>query len=233
MNRCCGESVLMTNRHTLVCRLCGLEKKCAFSQTCIHYNQNTYSTHAPLVPVYSRKKRFSRLLASVLSPSPQPGDDKMLAYLFEHKPISDTPALLKLMKISSVKDKRYCSLHLFCKLFVPSYTAPIPPDNLEHLRTTMLKCFEEVEFAHRRHFRGEHMFFNYGWILQMYLRIFGMAQYLKFVKPLKCKHRRDVYEKMYLAIMRLDTLPQALDDVLRTHRPFFERDDGLSTHLLQ
>ena len=156
----------------------------------------------------------------------------MLAYLFKHAPIEDTHCLLELMKISPVKDKRYCSLHLFCKLCVPTYVAPAPPGNLEHLQKLMLRCFEEVEFAHRRHYRGDHMFFNYGWILQLYLRVFGLRQYLRFVKPLKCKHRRETYERMYLEIMRLDTLPLTLGDVLATHIPFFERADGLSTHLV-
>lgn len=225
--RCCGENVLFTTRHTKVCRICGLERKCPFSQT--ETNHNTYSTHAPLVPVYSRKKRFVRLLASVLAPGPQPGDDKMLEYLFGHRPVEDTDALLELMKASPVKDKRYCSLHLFVKLCVPAYVAPVPPSNLAHLQRLMLRCFEEVEFAHRRFFRGDHMFFNYGWILQLYLRVFGLHQYLRFVKPLKCRHRRETYELMYLEIMRLDTLPRALGDVLETHKPLFERADGHPT----
>ena len=157
----------------------------------------------------------------------------MLAYLFKHAPIEDLPRLLELMKTSPVKDKRYCSLHLFCKLCVPTYVAPSPPTNLAHLQNLMLRCFEEVEFAHRRYYRGEHMFFNYGWILQMYLQVFGLPQYLRYVKPLKCKHRRETYERMYLAIMRLDRLPLTLDGVLETHTPFFEREDDLSMHLFR
>ena len=166
---CCNQFVINTTRHTTLCLICGLEKLSPFTQFSMTNNQNTYNTHAPLVQVYSRKKRFERLLNSVLQPSPFSGDNKMLEYLATHKPIKDMKSLLALMKKSSSKDKRYSSIHLYTSLFVSDYSKPPTPINLKHIISQMIRCFEDVEFAHRRYFAYGHPFFNYMWIWCIHL----------------------------------------------------------------
>ena len=82
---CCNRLMIYTTRHTTVCTTCGIEKSTPFSQFSLYSNQNNYDTHAPLIPLYSRKKRFGKLLDAILSPYPQVADEKMLMYLDKHR----------------------------------------------------------------------------------------------------------------------------------------------------
>lgn len=197
---CCGERLLYTTRHTTVCTWCGLEKACPFTQGAIAGNQNTYSTHAPLVPAYSRRRRFERLFNAVVQPAPQPADEKMIRYLFGLPRFTTQEALLATMKRSPLKDKRYNSTHVMCKLFLTTYAPPRPPDNLHQLRKRVLWDFDEIQFAHRRTFSESHFFFNYCWLLGFCLSKRGLGQFLTYVKPLKCRQRRKVYLDMMTKI---------------------------------
>ena len=136
----------------------------------------------------------------------------MLEYLWQYKPIENRECLVALMKKSPAKDKRYASLHLYTALFVSDYTKPTPPKNMVLKKKAIVRCFEEVEFAHRRHFPDNHPFFNYMWLLAKYLESFKMTQYLPYVKHLKCKHRRQVYENMFETIMHSGTCAPTSDD---------------------
>ena len=177
--------------------------------------------------VYSRKKRFEKLLLCVLQPCPQSGDDLMLAYLFERKPIKDRHSLLQLMKKSPLKDKRYCSLHLFSKLIVSNYIQPPVPKNIDNLKYRILRSFDDIEFAHSRKRLYDAPFFNYCWLLSFFLDEFGLSEYKPFVKPLKCKHRRKVYATMYKELKNLNTLLPTLGGVLNSHTLFSGHDDGV------
>lgn len=203
---CCGKPLLHTDRHTTICRECGIEKRAPFdvlgSPTPNSYN------HAPLLQGYSRKKRMKRLLDAILTPSPQPGDNALLEFLDNKKPIEDLTTLMKLLKASPSKDKRYGSLHLYSKLFMPSYTTPEVPKNLQTIRTHILRDFDNVEFAYKRNFGSRAPFFNYCWLISLFLRKYGLSQYLMYVKPLKCKHRRKAYEKMYAKLKHSNIVRQ-------------------------
>jgi len=192
---------MFTTHHTTVCRECGMERSCPYTQQSMSQNQNTYNTHAPLIPVYSRKKRFERLLNSIITPCPFAGDNKMLEYLWPHRPMENTKSLISLIKKSPIKDKRYASMHLYTSLFVKDYSAPVPPKNIAFLKRKMLRCFQDLEFAHRRCLPNG-PFFNYMWILSKYLQEHKLHDYIPHVKPLKCKHRRIVYEKMYKLVLK-------------------------------
>ena len=203
---CCGSRLLFTTHHTSVCFHCGIEKSVPFSAMALQKNSNHYATHAPLVPAYSRKKRFLRLFDAVVAPSPQPADEKMIRFLFGKPKFETLPDLLRAMRCSPLKDKRYTSVHLLCQLFVKDYVPPPPPSNIHALRKHILWQFDEVQFAHRRQFPEDHFFFNYNWLLGHCLEKQGLARFLKYVKPLKCKKRRVVYETMMKTLLttRLD-----------------------------
>lgn len=194
--KCCGAFQIYTTHNTTVCVNCGLETACGYGFFPLTRAQSTYNNHAPLVNVYSRKKRFDKLLLCVLKPCPQSGDNLMLEYLFKRQPIHNIPDLLQWMKTSPLKDKRYCSLHLFCKLLVKKYTPPQMIENMDYKRVQILRAFEDIEFAHARKQR-QGPFFNYCWLLSFFLKEFNLREYNQFVKPLKCKHRRKAYADLY------------------------------------
>ena len=102
------------------------------------------------------------------------------------------------MKMAPVKDKRYCSLHLYCKLYVQDYICPTPPE--DHIESEIIKHFKDIEFAHHHH--GE-PFFNYMWLLNKCLRKWNLQRYLQFTKKLKCKNRKRMYSKMYNFCMNI------------------------------
>ena len=230
--RCCSKLVIYTTRNTTLCIFCGLENTCGYGFYQLNRSQTTYNNHAPLVNVYSRRKRFDKLLMCVLRPCPQSGDDMMLEYLFNHQPIQNNQILQNKMKKSYLKDKRYCSLHLFSKLLVKNYKPPVVLQNIVFIRTMILRAFEDIEFLHSRKYPKD-PFFNYCWLLSFFLEKFDMNDYTQFVKPLKCKNRRNVYATMYNELTNSSTSELIWDDVSSSHKQFFEHDDGaLKNHLL-
>ena len=191
---CCGQKVLVTFRHTSICRECGIEQRIPFDM----FNfRKIYTSNAPLFTGYSRKNRFEKMLDAILTPMCQPGDNIVLNYLNKFKPIKDLTELMSLLKNSPSKDKRYGCLHLYSKLFITSYEAPMIPENLDIIKKNILSDFENVEFYHRKLNNENTPFFNYCWLIIKFLKKYNLVQYLRFVKPLKCKHRRELYNKMY------------------------------------
>ena len=127
-------------------------------------------------------------------PCPETKDEKCLMYL-ETQTICSLNDLFRVLKNAPLKDKRYCSLHLFARLYVNDYTAPAPPKNVFVLRKFILKKFQDIEMNHRKLMTGP--FFNYPWLLKKILNEFKIHQYNPYIKPIKCKRRRKHYEKMY------------------------------------
>ena len=194
--------LVYTNRHTQVCDMCGVETRVAFN---LHelILINSYNTHSPFSQGYCRLNRFKRMLYSIISPCPQIFDNKTLEYLDKSRPIKSKGHLLKLLKRAPVKDKRYCSLHLYCKLFCVDYIPIYAPQNIEQIQKEIIAHFKDIEFAH--HGYEQPFFFNYQWLLNVCLRKWNLHQYLKFTKKLKCKTRRRIYSKMYQFCMDIIT----------------------------
>ena len=194
---CTCENLVYTNRHTQVCEQCGVETRVPFN---LHelILIDSYNTHSPFARGYCRLNRFKRMLYSILAPCPQFFDNTTLKYLDKCGPIKNKEHLLKLLKHAPVKDKRYCSLHLYCKLFCMNYIPPYKPDNIDQIREEIIMHFKDIEFAHHRY---GNPFFNYQWLLNLCLKKWNLHQYLKYTKKLKCKRRRKLYSKMYTFCM--------------------------------
>ena len=197
--KCDCNHVIHTNRHTQICEQCGIETRIPFN---IDQSMtiNSYDTHCPFARGYSRLTRFTRMLSSILHPCAQHFDNHMLKYLDKYKPYSTRARLIERMKKAPVKDKRYCSVHLYCKLFVHDYDPPLLPNNIENIETEIINHFKDIEFAHHRH--GE-PFFNYMWLLNLCLRKWNLHEYHQFTKTLKCKNRKKMYSDMYKFCMNL------------------------------
>ena len=123
----------------------------------------------------------------------------MLEYLHPFAPFTSKKHLLARIKKASLSDKRYSSIHFFCKTFVQNYYAPPRITNIHVLVKRMLNRFGDIEFGFSRLFNGI-QFFNYAWLLSQLLNEVKLFGYIKFVKSLKCKQRVLYYSDMLTKI---------------------------------
>ena len=188
-------NLLYTKRNTTICSMCGLEQK-------IPYDLSTQPhdwTKTPVITCYSRRKRFAKLFDHTISPYAENNDTKMIIYLSksvrEAGKFDSISAMIKRIKLSGLRDKRYGSIHVLSKLFLKNYQHPPQPKNLFYVRKRILLRFEEFEFAHKR-YRSDN-YFNYRWLLAKLMRELGLTEHLIFIKMLKCPIRSKHYEEMF------------------------------------
>lgn len=190
----CGVNLLQTPASTIVCPVCGTEK--AFLKTCDFTNCGFQSKHAPFLQGYSRSKRFKQMVDMLLFPASANADGKVLEYLTDRKHlIHDLKDIIDLLSKSKFHDKRFCSLHLFSRLFNPKYKKPPFYGNLFHMIERMVRRFQMIELRYKLLSQGK-PFINYTYITRFVLEEMGFLYYLQFVKLLKCAKRRKRYKKM-------------------------------------
>ena len=204
----CGWPLVTTQHATIVCSQCGIVSK---SQLLTHITPRDWLTD-PLMNIYSRKKRFRNLVDSLFWPTPSAKENKMLAYLTPLAPFPTKTQLLVALKNSRLSDKRYSSMHFFCRTFVQNYDAPTPIQHRSRTMTQLLHRFCDIEFVFMRLF-PKIQFFNYAWLLSQLLLELHLNDYVPFVKTLKCKQRLPSSTPLFPA------LPHLLPFTLRL-RPF-------------
>jgi hypothetical protein len=216
-------SVFRTTYNTNVCDLCGIERPIP-----LDIFERIAPRHMSPFPVgYSRCKRFTKILDSVLYPSPSPADKHMLEFLWGQtiKTKFDSIAeLLNTMKKANTRDKRYISLHCFARLFVNGYKKPTN-DNYVGKRKCILNEFEHILFGHLRYCANE-QFFNYSWLLCVLLQKYELGNLVVFVKNLRCSHRKDFYRGLLKQIRHSYTLPEVQVCASKTRKPPSEQSDG-------
>ena len=194
---CKSKDVFITDYHTVVCTRCGVEKRCAFEITPLHVSYNC-NHHQPFASGYNRQKRFNIMLSNVLFGGCNRADEHMIKYLIQFKPYTDESSLLKQMKHSCLRDKRYTSLHLFARLFLESYQKVEMPTNWDAVEKSIMRMFGEIELAHHRVFSKP--FFSYVWLLQKILLCHKIDWCSRFIKQLKCPKRVNAYEDDFCKI---------------------------------
>lgn len=194
----CRVCLLCTNQCTLVCPNCGVTTRVLKPEFDYHKQPLFFCS-------YSRSKRFGVLLSRVLLPCFEHHDAKMFQFLDTYKPYESVEDIMNRMKLSVLKDKRYCSLHLFARYFMPTYTAP---DHRLQYHKTIMFSFREVERNFSRF--PQKPFFNYPWLLRKLLSIHSLSDYICFVKPIRCEKRNLYYEELYKQVMNgsIDALGQ-------------------------
>ena len=189
-----------TNEHTVVCAECGREDR-VYSLEDPSNMSYSQSYHIDNHNSYSRVKRFGQMLDQVVLAQPSPADNKMLEHLNALKTFPTTESLLESVKASPLRDKRYASLHLFHRLFVDSYKPLRRPRNWFDFKRRILSMFDAVEFTHTKY--NTEPFVSYSWIMRRFLTLFGLSQYLCFVKPMKCEKRALKYHNQFERCLRL------------------------------
>jgi len=195
---CKSKDVYVTDYHTLLCLQCGLESQTAFEMNPIHVSYNCCH-HQPFAVGYNRQKRFRTMLINVVFGTCNSADENMLKYLAQFQNYVDESSLLKQMKKSNLRDKRYTSLHLFSRLFLPSYKKPVIPCNWDVVEKSIMRMFSEIELVHRKMFSKP--FFSYVWLLQKIIIYHGLCMYSKYIKKLKCPNRVKAYDNDFTQIM--------------------------------
>ena len=149
--------------------------------------------HSPFLSGYSRTKRFKGMVEALLWPTPSNPDTKMLDYLFTRK-IKNRLELIAALTKAPLKDKRFGSIHLFCRLMDPEYTEP-KHGCLFQMLTRLVRDFQCIEGRFRQRFVNE-PFINYTFLIRHLLTKLLFFSYLPFVKQLKCAKRKARYNEM-------------------------------------
>ena len=195
---CKSTSIFVTEHHTRLCLDCGVEKACAFDIHPINVSYNC-THHQPFAEGYNRRKRFHTMLSNVILGACNVADDHMIKYLSGFTHYVEEACLLKQMKKSGLRDKRYTSLHLFSRIFLPSYVKPVLPSNWCVVEKSIMTMFSEIELIHHRLFCKP--FFSYVWLLQKILGSHSLGFFSRYIKQLKCQRRVKVYEDDFTLIM--------------------------------
>lgn len=182
-----------TDQDTRVCLECGIEE--TFIRSCTYKNCGFSMRHSPFLSGYSRTKRFRGMVEALIFPTPCNADTKMLEYL-NHTKCKTRGDIIHTMMTSGLKDKRFSSIHLFCRLYDPTYVEPLHGCLFQMLKR-MVFSFEHIESRFKQHFSGQNVpFINYTFLIRYLLGELKYATYLPFVKKLKCKKRRTRYNEM-------------------------------------
>ena len=218
---CSCDKLVYTEYNTVICTSCGLETKSGLDIV----QKQAPRDMVPFPAGYSRFKRFSKILDGVLFPTPTVGDNLMLEYLFKKKTYASKAELIKHMKNAPLRDKRYTSLHLFCRLFVKGYQPP-PAYNYNEVKKRIMMRFQDVEFGHMNKCPTE-QFFNYNHLLVILLSESGLSEHIQFVKDLRCKRRKKYYKEMLERIRTSCKGGGAVVGVSESHTLPAERLDDL------
>ena len=197
----CIHEFFNSEKSSKICWNCGLEEN--ILNNCTYKNCGFNSRHSPFLSGYSRSKRFRGMVESLFWPSPSNGDTAMLKFLFRHTPFRNRTHIVRTMAHTTLKDKRFTSIHVFCRLFEPFYR---PPKHkcLFRMAENLIREFEGIESRFHRLYPTQ-PFINYTFLLAFLLKRKGYFQYIPYVKRLKSKKRKERYEKM---LDRLCPIPE-------------------------
>ena len=158
--------------------------------------------------VYRRSKRFTEMLRKLVYPCPEKKDDPILEkFLKRKKTFGTINEFIIALKNSGIKDKRYQSIHTFCKLFCSDYE-PVRPLT-SHKFDLLIRMFKDVEHRFTRLTAGI-PFFNYNWLLSKILHSVNITRYDSFLKKIKCKKRNLYYEQLFNSLCTRTPIPGVL-----------------------
>lgn len=183
--------------------------------------------------VYRRSKRFTEMLRKLVYPYTEKKDDPILELFLKKEKFETITEFITALKSSNIKDKRYQSIHTFCKLFCSDYKTVHPLSSNQFDR--LVRMFKNVEHKFSRLTIGI-PFFNYNWLLFELLHKMNINRYDPFLKKIKCKKRNQYYEEMFNSLCIVEQVPGVLlnqgtfDGVAA--RPLTNRDLNINSPLL-
>ena len=146
-------------------------------------------SNSSLVLPYARSRRFSELLDALCLGNETRNDYRMLTFLADHN-VTSRNEIVTTMKKSNLVDKRYSSVHLFCKCFDKNFVK-FPESKIDQYirkKSSMIRCFNYIETKYFN-VMSKGPFFNYRFIASVILQKFGLGCFTKYLKRLQCNKR--------------------------------------------
>lgn len=190
----CDAKILESQESTLICTGCGQERY--ILTTCNFNNCGFQMKHSPFLTGYSRTKRFRQMTEMLFFPCPSNPDAPALQFLTDHKhEIKCTLDIAHLLSSSELPDKRFCSMHMFSRIYSPDYAGPPKYGDLFRMLDKMVFIFQKIELRYKQS-ATDKPFINYTYIIRHILTKLEFLYYLQFVKILKCAKRKERYRVM-------------------------------------
>ena len=186
-----GHDFFESDKSSIICWRCGIERK--ILANCSFNNCGFAMRHSPFLSGYSRSKRFRCMVTTLFWPTPSNADKQMLQYML-WKHFKNRGEIIKAITTAPLKDKRFGSIHIFCRLLDPQYEEPFHSCLFQMLHQ-MVWNFEIVEGRFKHRFPKE-PFINYTYLIRHLLTKLGYTAYLPFVKQLKCTKRKMRYSEI-------------------------------------
>jgi hypothetical protein len=200
----CREGRLIeTSYHTKLCLFCGLERRSSFSTS-----NMMYASPPPreLPPTYNRSTRFKELLHKILGIESGPKvTDPIWMFLKQLSPFQSPQDIFHNLKKSSLTNKHYNSVHIFTKIFCPTFASPSLPTNIIHIIALLCQRFDDILLMWNQSTCPT--FFSYNYLLEVFLTEHDMTQFLPFLKKLQCPKRREKYKNKVLAVQHVGISP--------------------------
>ena len=160
-----------------------------------------------MICCYQRYKRYCTILSQILYPCYSERDTLMYKYLISQTFTTIDEVFIAMKQAKHIKDKRYTSLHLFCRLCLgDKYTKPEPVSLVRFKH--MGWFFKRVESLFIRNHPNE-PFFNYCYLVQMILRRYNIRGYDKYIKQIKCPKRRARYQRVFNSLCKDQQFPES------------------------
>ena len=184
----CTHHEKMCNGNEETCRECGKILKVTYDPAKMQLYED-YKLETIQFP-YARVNRFAHMLNSIVMGTEGSNDKKMFQFLGQQD-CTTVPNLIASMQRASLVDKRYTSLHVFMRGFLPTRVQELIPTAMDSntfllLRKRIRKSFTDIEFALMK---KRLPFLNYRFVLDVLLHFYSLGEFRCFVKPLKCAHR--------------------------------------------
>lgn len=142
---------------------------------------------------YQRKKRFEQIMLKIVWPTIE-NKDVPVYKLLSGKRYNSAQHVMRTLKKLKVKDKRYHSIHAFCKYFQRDY---IPPTlfTLQNKKNALC-VFRNVEEMFLKH-KSDVPFFSYAWLIRKILNLLDLHEFDLYIKKIRCPKRNLYYEEMF------------------------------------
>jgi len=184
-----------SDKSTVICRICGLEEQ--HIKNCCWDNCGFAMRHSPFLSGYSRTKRFKGMMEAIFWPTPANCDSLMLEYMFSLT-FKNREEIIQAIITAPLRDKRFGSIHMFCRLLDPEYKEP-RHSFLPQMLKRIVREFSIIEGRFKQRFYGE-PFINYTFLIRHLLTKLKYSDYLVFVKQLKCVKRKIRYNNMLVKL---------------------------------
>jgi hypothetical protein len=217
----CFPAVIETDYGSLICRGCGLETPTGLLVS------DKYTSNSPLHVGYHRVCRVKNILDQLFEPQLYcyPSSEVLYNIYASRLEVADGVELLTWLGKLALKNKKYNACHYYFMFANRPYIIPKPPAKETYFK--ILRDFYIVESIFRCQKRKKTSFFSYNWLIRRLLTNNNQEYYTQFLKPIKCKHRRAQYEKMYNSILKIaNTHSTGRVGVSSFHRSPFVSPDG-------